>query len=84
VIPPTLGVVALGLTSSITWGVSDFLGGVASRRAPLLGVLFGDSIERSIRSSPLVYGGVAGAIVVVVLVFAFIRSRRQNQEEKRP
>jgi drug/metabolite transporter (DMT)-like permease len=39
VIPPTLGVVALGLTSSITWGVSDFLGGVASRRAPLLGVL---------------------------------------------
>jgi membrane protein DedA with SNARE-associated domain len=50
----------------------------------LLGVLFGDSIERSIRSSPLVYGGVAGAIVVVVLVFAFIRSRRQNQEEKRP
>jgi drug/metabolite transporter (DMT)-like permease len=39
VIPPTLGVVALGLTSSMTWGVSDFLGGVASRRAPLLGVL---------------------------------------------
>lgn len=38
-IPPTLGVVALGLTSSMTWGVSDFLGGVASRRAPLLGVL---------------------------------------------
>ena len=50
----------------------------------LLGVLFGDSIEQSIRSSPLVYGGVAGAIVVVILAFAFIRSRRQNEKENQP
>jgi drug/metabolite transporter (DMT)-like permease len=39
VIPPALSVIVLGLSSSVTWGVSDFLGGVASRRAPLLGVL---------------------------------------------
>jgi drug/metabolite transporter (DMT)-like permease len=41
VIPASLSVIVLGLTSSIVWGVSDFLGGVASRRAPLLGVLLG-------------------------------------------
>jgi len=41
VIPASLSVIVLGLTSSIVWGVSDFLGGLASRRAPLLGVLVG-------------------------------------------
>jgi drug/metabolite transporter (DMT)-like permease len=41
VIPASLSVIVLGLTSSIVWGVSDFLGGLASRRAPLLGVLLG-------------------------------------------
>jgi membrane protein DedA with SNARE-associated domain len=46
----------------------------------LLGVFFGDSLERSIRSSPLVYGGVAGAIVLVVIVVAVIRSRRHSRE----
>jgi drug/metabolite transporter (DMT)-like permease len=40
-IPASLSVIVLGLTSSIVWGVSDFLGGVASRRAPLFGVLLG-------------------------------------------
>jgi drug/metabolite transporter (DMT)-like permease len=39
VIPASLSVIVLGLTSSIVWGVSDFLGGLASRRAPLFGVL---------------------------------------------
>jgi drug/metabolite transporter (DMT)-like permease len=40
-IPPALSVIVLGLTSSVVWGVSDFLGGLASRRAPLFGVLVG-------------------------------------------
>ena len=40
-IPASLSVIVLGLTSSIVWGVSDFLGGLASRRAPLFGVLVG-------------------------------------------
>src|SRR5215212_6860560 len=38
-LPPAIAVVVLGLFSSSSWGVSDFLGGVTSRRAPLLGVM---------------------------------------------
>jgi membrane-associated protein len=48
----------------------------------LLGVLFGDSLERSIRSSPLVYGGGAAMIVLVVVGVAFLRSRRQTGERR--
>src|SRR5665213_3383172 len=50
----------------------------------LLGVLFGDSLERSIRSSPLVYGGSAAMIVLVVVGVAFLRSRRQKSEVDQP
>jgi membrane-associated protein len=50
----------------------------------LLGVLFGDSLERSIRSSPLVYGGGAAMIVLVVVGVAFLRSRRQKPLEEQP
>jgi membrane-associated protein len=45
----------------------------------LLGVLFGDSLERSIRSTPLLYGGVAAGIVVVIVAVAVIRARRQRE-----
>ena len=38
-LPPALAVVVLGLTSSASWGTSDFFGGLLSRRAPLLGVM---------------------------------------------
>ena len=38
--PPTLLVVGLGLLASIGWGLGDFGGGLMSRRAPVLGVLF--------------------------------------------
>ncbi|HSL97313.1 MAG TPA: DMT family transporter [Candidatus Deferrimicrobiaceae bacterium] len=38
-LPPSLAVVVLGLLASIGWGISDFGGGLASRRAPVLGVL---------------------------------------------
>lgn len=38
-LPPSLAVVVLGLLASIGWGTSDFGGGLASRRAPVLGVL---------------------------------------------
>ena len=31
--------IALGLASSVSWGISDFLGGITSRRAPALAVL---------------------------------------------
>jgi len=33
-------VVILGVASAAAWGTADFSGGIASRRAPLLGVLF--------------------------------------------
>lgn len=38
-LPPSLAVVVLGLLASVGWGISDFGGGLASRRAPVLGVL---------------------------------------------
>lgn len=41
-----------------------------------LGAIFGNSIERSIRSNLLLVGAVALVIVVVVAAVAFIRSRR--------
>jgi membrane-associated protein len=47
----------------------------------LLGVIFGDSIERSIRSTPLLYGGVAAGIVVLVVGIALFRSRRPAEPE---
>ena len=49
----------------------------------LLGVFFGDSLERSIRSSPFLYGGVAAGIVVVIVGVAVIRARRQREKEHR-
>ena len=38
-IPPALAVVVFALLASLGWGVADFGGGLASRRAPVLGVL---------------------------------------------
>lgn len=37
---PTLLVVALGMLATLGWGIGDFGGGLASRYAPVLGVLF--------------------------------------------
>lgn len=45
----------------------------------VLGAVFGDSIERSIRSTPLLYAGFVGAIVVVIAVVAIARSRRRAE-----
>jgi drug/metabolite transporter (DMT)-like permease len=39
-LPPTLIVVLLGTLASLGWGIGDFGGGLASRVAPVLGVLF--------------------------------------------
>jgi len=38
-LPPSIAVVVLGLGSSVSWGTSDFFGGLLARRAPLLGVM---------------------------------------------
>jgi drug/metabolite transporter (DMT)-like permease len=39
-----MSVVILGLLASLGWGVSDFGGGLVSRRAPVLGVLLGSQV----------------------------------------
>lgn len=44
-VPPALMVVALGLLASLGWGVADFGGGLASRRAPVLAVLLGSQLS---------------------------------------
>jgi drug/metabolite transporter (DMT)-like permease len=47
--------IALGLTSSLCWGVSDFLGGISARRLPLLFVMVASQAV-----------GLAAVIVIVV------------------
>src|SRR5687768_5938206 len=58
-IPPALAVVVLGLLASLGWGVADFGGGLASRRAPVLGVLLGSQLASLAVGLPylLVFGG---------------------------
>ncbi|GAC1510416.1 MAG: hypothetical protein NVS1B3_13030 [Candidatus Dormibacteraceae bacterium] len=46
----------------------------------ILGAIFGRSLERSIRSSPLPYVAAAVALVIVVVVVAIVRSRRSSPE----
>jgi membrane protein DedA with SNARE-associated domain len=46
----------------------------------LLGAFFGDSVERSLRSHPLIYGIGSAAIVVAVIVIAVVRYRRRPAE----
>jgi membrane protein DedA with SNARE-associated domain len=43
----------------------------------LLGLFFGDSVERSLRSHPLLYFSGGAAIVVAVVVIAVVRARRR-------
>lgn len=72
----TLLVVVLGLLASVGWGVGDFGGGLMSRRAPVLGVLFTSQLasltvaiplllathEAPMRPEDFVLSGVAGAL----------------------
>jgi len=52
-ISPTFAVVILGLLASLGWGVGDFGGGLASRRAPVLGVLLGSQLASLAVGLPL-------------------------------
>ena len=47
----------------------------------LLGLLFGDSVERSLRSHPLLYFAGGAAIVAAVVVIAVVRVRRRAAED---
>lgn len=53
VIPASLAVVILGLLASLGWGVADFGGGLASRRAPVLGVLLGSQVASLVVAAPI-------------------------------
>jgi drug/metabolite transporter (DMT)-like permease len=52
-IPPALAVVVLGLLASAGWGVADFGGGLTSRSAPVLGVLFGSQLASLAVAMPI-------------------------------
>jgi drug/metabolite transporter (DMT)-like permease len=52
-VPPALAVVVLSSLASIGWGSSDFGGGLASRHAPVLGVLGGSQAGSLILGVPL-------------------------------
>jgi drug/metabolite transporter (DMT)-like permease len=52
-VSPALAVVALGILASAGWGVSDFGGGLASRSAPVLGVLLGSQIASFLVGLPV-------------------------------
>jgi drug/metabolite transporter (DMT)-like permease len=52
-VPPALAVVVLSSLASIGWGFSDFGGGLASRHAPVLGVLAGSQAGSLILGVPL-------------------------------
>lgn len=49
-----MSVAIFGLLASIGWGVADFGGGLASRRAPVLGVLFGSQLASLLIAIPIV------------------------------
>jgi len=52
-IAPALAVVVLGLLASLGWGLADFGGGLASRRAPVLGVLLASQLSSLAVGVPL-------------------------------
>lgn len=54
----SLAVVVLGVAASVGWGIADFGGGLASRRGPLLGVLFFTQLVALVIALPL--AGIAG------------------------
>lgn len=56
-IPDSLVVVVLGLLASLGWGVADFGGGLASRRAPVLGVLIWSQVASLIVAIPILLAG---------------------------
>ena len=52
-LPASVAVVVLSLLASVGWGVADFSGGLASRRAPVLGVLGGSQLASVAVGTPI-------------------------------
>jgi len=47
----------------------------------MLGAFFGNSVERSIRSHPLIYAGVTVGVVLLIVAIAVVRSRLHRGDE---
>ena len=69
-IPPALAVVLLGLLASLGWGIADFGGGLASRRAPVLGVLLGSQLASLAVGGPIALLGNEPAMRTVDVAIA--------------
>ena len=70
--PPTLLVVVLGLVASLGWGLGDFGGGLLSRRASVLGVLFTSQLASLSVGIPLLVLTPEPAMSLLDYVFAAI------------
>ena len=55
IIPASLVVVALGLLASLGWGVADFGGGLTSRKAPVVAVLFWSQVASLSVGVPILF-----------------------------
>lgn len=71
-ISPTLVVVVLGLLASLGWGVGDFGGGLASRRAPVLGVLAGSQLASLVVAVPILSLGSEPAMATPDLALSIL------------
>lgn len=69
-LPPSLAVVVLGLLASLGWGISDFGGGLASRRASVLGVLALSQAAGLVLAVPLLLVRAEPAMTPEALLFA--------------
>jgi drug/metabolite transporter (DMT)-like permease len=52
---PQTAVVLLGLASAVAWGAGDFGGGIASRRAPLFGVLLAAQLSGGVLAAGVAF-----------------------------
>jgi drug/metabolite transporter (DMT)-like permease len=66
----SMAVVVLGLLATLGWGVSDFGGGLVSRRAPVLGVLLFSQVAGLLVAIPLAAGVGEPAMTPADVAFA--------------
>lgn len=69
---PALIVVVFGILASLGWGIGDFGGGLMSRRAPVLGVLFTSQVASLSVGIPLLLGTPEPAMTAEDLVRSVI------------
>ena len=70
VLPPTLLVVAFGMLASLGWGLADFGGGLTSRSAPVVGVLFISQATSLVLAVPLLFAAGESTVRPMDIVLA--------------